>query len=337
MSQASLVFAITADAPTLPAIADRFQMGQGALALAGTVYGISFGGLLIPASNWVQKVGKCSAILWGGLTIFVVGGVLSVLPFSQICFPLGRLIQGAGGALAAPAMMAFLPEVASGVIGTKGDSGKAMALWGMVSPAGAIAGVTLSGLIVDYTSWYGPLLIPIFFLFLSLVAMYKSIPHQSGNPSLEIDWAASFTLLASVALLDVGLSLIVGASKWFAVSSLVAGVLMFVLFYNVEKMTARPLVLLVILRDRTWVVPFWIAFLGVTFMSSSFFFVSLFLQQNIGAPAKFFSLVLLPAILVQIVSIKLVPSLISRLSVIGTTYLGIGVLSVALLVMGAGF
>ena len=337
MSQASLVFAITADAPTLPAIADRFQMGQGALALAGTVYGISFGGLLIPASNWVQKVGKCSAILWGGADNFCRWWGFIRPTFFANLLPLGRLIQGAGGALAAPAMMAFLPEVASGVIGTKGDSGKAMALWGMVSPAGAIAGVTLSGLIVDYTSWYGPLLIPIFFLFLSLVAMYKSIPHQSGNPSLEIDWAASFTLLASVALLDVGLSLIVGASKWFAVSSLVAGVLMFVLFYNVEKMTARPLVLLVILRDRTWVVPFWIAFLGVTFMSSSFFFVSLFLQQNIGAPAKFFSLVLLPAILVQIVSIKLVPSLISRLSVIGTTYLGIGVLSVALLVMGAGF
>ena len=160
-------------------------------------YVLIWGAIVIPAGRCTDIYGKKTTILFG-LFLFVSGSLLVAVGDQLTVLVAGRLIQGVGGAIYAPAcyavIFAIMPQHRQGL---------AMGLIGAASGLGLAAGPSIAGLILDHISWRW-----IFFMNLPLglvtfTALYMLIAKDQRSEIVQkID-------LTGASLLSVGIGLFV--------------------------------------------------------------------------------------------------------------------------------
>ena len=292
-------------------------------------YVIALGGLLLLGGRLADLFGP-RRMFATGWVILAVGSVVAGLAGNVPIELLGRVLQGVGSALIAPAALTLLMMLFGA---NPRELTKAMAFYGAAAPAGGTAGVFLGGVITEFASWPWVFLINVPIAVLVLLLMWKALPGGKLGARGSVDVLGALTVTLGLAALVYGIvrAEVAGwgsAETWIAIGT---GALLLVLFVVIQYLKREPLMRLSIFRSPNlgaanlaqvllggaWV-PMW-------------FFLNLYLQQVLGFSAFPAGAALLPmTVLIMIGMIVLAPRIIAAVGPRLPIVLGLVVLAAGL-------
>ena len=307
-------FMVIMDASIIGVALPRMQADLGftphTLSWVFNAYVIALGGLLLLGGRLSDLFGP-RRMFATGWVILAAGSLVAGLADGVAVELVGRVLQGAGSALIAPAALTLLMMLFGA---QPRELTTAMAFYGAAAPAGGTAGVFLGGVITEFASWPWVFFVNVPIAVLVLVLMWRALPAGKVRARGSVDVIGALTVTAGIAALVYGIvrTEAVGwaaAETWIAIS---AGVVLLVVFVIVQRVTRAPLMRLSIFRSpnlgaanlaqvllgAAWV-PMW-------------FFLNLYLQQVLGFTAFPAGAALLPmTVLIMIGMIVLAPRIIA--------------------------
>jgi len=256
-------------------------------------YALAFGGLLLLGGKLADRYGR-RRVLLAGLALFALASLAG--GFAQVPGQLvaARAVQGVGAAALAPAALAVLT-----VTFPSGRArAKAFGVWSAINAAGGALGVLLGGVLTEYAGWRWVMWVNVPMALLALVLATRGIARDelaAGRPRPDVLGAILGS--AGTAALVFG---IVGTERlgWAAPETLGAlgvGLVLLAAFVVVERTTSRDTVLpLGLFRVRTVSGANAFNLLLGAAMASSFYFLSLYLQDVLGHGPALAGLMFLP-------------------------------------------
>jgi MFS family permease len=280
-AQVTLIAAITILTVALPAIGRDLHLGQSGLVLVSSGYGMAFGGLLLLGGRLADRLGH-RRVFVAGMVIFGLASVAAGFVPGADLLVIARFAQGAGAAMAAPAALALV----GAVYPDPGQHGRALAIWGVLSSTGAVAGTVLSGVLITWIPWRWAFAVPAAVAAATVAAAPRVLPAGLPAPARgRLDWPGALLVTAGLVALVYGLQ----RSPW--VLLIAAGLL--ALFCLVEARSKAPLMPLPFLAKRT--LPLTAVLVSAASMAAAFFLLSLYLQQVSGlSPLQASAVFLLP-------------------------------------------
>ena len=240
-----------------------------------TAYSLAFGSLLLLGGRIADFVGR-KKIFIVGLLGFAGASVLGGISSTQGLLFASRALQGAFGAMLAPAALSLINVTFT----VPKERARAFGVYGAISGGGAAIGLILGGTLTEYANWRWCLFVnaPI-----ALIAVLLAIPNikesqAAGNRSYDIPGAITVTL---------GLvSLVYGFSQaanhgWLNSSTyqyfIIAAVLLLI-FFILETKVKNPLLPLRVLNERNRGGSYVGALLVGTGLFAMFLFLSIYFQ-----------------------------------------------------------
>jgi MFS family permease len=135
----------------LPTIQEHYSITQTELQWIFNAYVITFGTLLLLGGKLSDTVGQ-GRIFAIGFLILTYSSILAGLAPTNDVLILGRIFQGLGAALIAPAAFCIVTNLFSK---NRSERNKAMGIWGAAAPAGGTVGVFIGGLLLHVLSGHG--------------------------------------------------------------------------------------------------------------------------------------------------------------------------------------
>ncbi|MFJ2593727.1 MFS transporter [Streptomyces erythrochromogenes] len=274
----------------LPRMQRDLGFTQGDLSWVFNAYVIAFGGLLLLGGRLSDLLGA-RRVFAAGWVVLTAGSVVAAAAGSAGVEIVGRAVQGAGGALIAPASMTLLMMLFGH---DPKELGKALALYGAAAPAGGTAGVFLGGVFTQWASWPWIFIIyiPIGIATLAATGLLPAVVRRRGG--IDVLGAAAVTAGLALAVFAV-----VGAPEagWGSAQTLLqltgAAVLLAV-FLLIQKASKAPLMPLSIWRTPgLGISNLAMALLGAAWIPM-WYFLNLYLQQVLGYGAFASGAALLP-------------------------------------------
>lgn len=313
----------------LPTIQQHFGITQTELQWIFNAYVITFGALLLLGGRLSDIVGQRKVFTIGFL-ILTGASALAGISMSNDMLITARVLQGLGAALIAPSALSIVMNLFSA---NKSELNKAMGIWGAAAPAGGTAGVFLGGIITAWFDWPWVFLINIPIGIAVLVLIPKLIPKgvkKKGN----IDYLGAIAITASLGLLIYSI-VTANENGWTSIQTtllLSTSIALFVGFIAIEKRSKDPLIPLQIFKTPNLLSSnIVMALLGASWVSM-WFFLNLYLQQILHYGPLESGLALLPMTgLIMIMMTWLMPKLIGKLGVKENLIVGLGLLTVGLI------
>ena len=258
-----------------------------------TGYALAFGSLLL--------LGGRLADLLGHKRMFVVGligfGVASAVGGAANGFAMlviARAVQGAFGAVLAPAALALMARTFT----QASERGRAFGIYGAISGAGAGAGLLLGGVLTEYTSWRWTLFINLAFAAIALVGAGLFLHHQAIGQRPRLDLPGALTVAAGLFALVYGFShaSTAGWGNGVTIVLLIVAAVLLVAFVAIERRVGNPLLPLRVLLDRNRGAAFLSIFMVSIGMFAVFLFLTYYLQGTLGYSAVRTGVAFLPMI-----------------------------------------
>jgi MFS family permease len=277
-------------------------------------------------------IGK-EKVLVISLASLAAGSVIAALATNLGVMVLGRLVQGAGGAVF---------PLAFGIIRDELPREKVAGAIGAISSllaAGGGLGVVLGGPIATHLGYHWLFWVPVPFVVIAAIAAHRFIPETLVR-SPGLPHPAGAALLAGwlvALLLGVSRGAAWGWSSPRVLGLFAAAAMFFALWTVVESRVARPLIDLRLLRQPAVLRTNLVAFLVGIVVYSTFAVLPQFLQAPSGAGYGFAASVtasgffLLPSTLMNFGAGQLVGRLTRRMGSRGVTVLGTSLTTVALI------
>ncbi len=297
--QLTLVATITMLSLALPTVQREFHVGIGDLALASSAYGLSFSGLLLLGGRLADMRGRRESLA-AAAAVFCLGSLLGMLSPDLPALVAARFVQGCGAALGAPAAMAMVNDVFPA--GPRRD--RALAVWGTLSSAGAVAGTLLGGATVTWLSWRLMFAVVCVVMLGTVGAAWRLLPARPAAAPERLDVPGTLLVTAGLTAASYGLIVATGHS-WSSVAvvvSLALGALLLVSFVAWEARARQPLLPFTLFGSVSRVTALAIMLVTAASMSATFFFLSLYLQQDRGYSALRTSVAFLPLGLVLVIA-----------------------------------
>jgi EmrB/QacA subfamily drug resistance transporter len=303
----------------LPYIGKDLHMSGTNLTWIVTGYSLSFGGLLLLGGRLGDLYGR-RKVFMAGLTVFAVASLLGGLAQSESLLLAARGLQGLGAALASPAALALITTT----FPAGPPRNRAFAVYAAMSGAGAAVGLILGGwltgldvhLFNPQDGWRLTFLInvPIGVIAAFLAPRFLN-ESESHKGQLDVPGAVAGTagLLALVYGLTRAGNAAYGWGDGLTIASLVASVVLLVMFFLVESRVEHPLLPFRIFMNRTRAASFVAMALLPAAMFSMFFFLSLFIQNVMGYSPLKAGFAFLPFSICIIISAGIVSSLANRI------------------------
>ena len=213
-----------------------------------TAYTLTFGGLLLLGGRIADYWGRKRAFVTG-IVGFAVASALGGLAQNGEMLFAARALQGAFGALLAPASLALLT-----VMFTEArERAKAFGVYGAIAGGGAAVGLLLGGVLTEYTSWRWCLLVNIPVAAVAVLTAVPLVTESRAHGNTRYDIPGAILVTAGLVSLVYGFTK-ASTNGWHAAvtwSFIVAAVLLLALFVLVEMRSANPLVPMRILVHRT--------------------------------------------------------------------------------------
>lgn len=292
-------------------------------------YVIALAGLLLLGGRLSDLFGPRRMFATGWVILGVgslVAGFAGDVPTELI----GRVLQGAGSALIAPAALTMLMMLFGS---NPRELTKAMAFYGAAAPAGGTAGVFLGGVITEFASWPWVFFINVPIAVIVLIFMWKALPGGKVGARGSVDVIGALTVTVGLAALVYGIvrSEVVGwasAETWIALG---IGVVLLVLFLIIQRAKREPLVRLSIFRSpNLGAANLAQVMLGAAWIPM-WFFLNLYLQQVLGFTAFPAGAALLPmTTLIMVGMILLAPRVVAAFGTKVPIVAGLLILAVGL-------
>ncbi|WP_235566691.1 MFS transporter [Microbacterium sp. Root61] len=318
----------------LPKMQADLGFTQNSLSWVFNAYVIALAGLLLLGGRLSDLFGP-RRIFMAGWVILGIGSLVAGFAGDVAIELTGRVLQGAGSALIAPAALTLLMML----FGSEPrELTKAMAFYGAAAPAGGTAGVFLGGVITEFVSWPWVFFINVPIAIVALVGAWKLMPSGKLGARGSVDVFGALTVTVGLAALVFGI-VRAEVAGWMSVETWVAiglGVVLLGAFLIIQRVKRDPLMPLSIFRSpnlgaaniaqvllgASWV-PMW-------------FFLNLYLQQVLGFTAFPAGAALLPmTILIMIGMIVLAPRVIAAFGPKVPIVLGLLILAAGLIWMSA--
>jgi EmrB/QacA subfamily drug resistance transporter len=165
----------------LPDVARETQATQTELQWIVDAYALVFACLLLPAGALGDRYGR-KGILLIGLVVF--GGTSLVAIFvDEPSTLIGlRAVMGVGAALVMPTTLSIVTNVFPA-----DERGHAVGIWAAIAGAGAIIGLLLSGVLLEWFSWSAVFGINVTLAVLALAATIPIVPSSRGARESRLD------------------------------------------------------------------------------------------------------------------------------------------------------
>lgn len=253
----------------LPTIQRDLGFTTAGLAWVVNAYFLAFGGLLLLFGRAADLLGR-RRVLLTGVTLFGLASLVCGVAQEPWHLLLGRFVQGAGAAMAAPAALSLITLLFPGTE----ERARALSIWGGIAGLGSTAGFVISGVLTGLVSWRWIFLINLPVAAVSVVLLPRLLAESRAALRTRLDVPGA--VLGTGAALCVVYGLLqAGESGWgdpACFGPLVLGAALAAAFLAVESRTADPLVPLSFLAHRTRAVAG-----GATLLFSAAFFAMAFL------------------------------------------------------------
>jgi EmrB/QacA subfamily drug resistance transporter len=213
-----------------------------------TAYALAFGSLLLLGGRLGDMFSR-KRVFITGLTGFALS---SALGGAAVSFPMlvaARTLQGAFGAILAPAALGTLVST----FRDPRERGRAFGVFGSVAVSGGAVGLILGGVLTQYFSWRWTLYVNL--VFAALAVAGALVYMQSNRPVSRprLDWAGTLLAAAGLFLIVFGFSHAeqAGWTAALTIGSLAAGVALLAAFAFAERRVSHPLLPLQVITDRT--------------------------------------------------------------------------------------
>jgi EmrB/QacA subfamily drug resistance transporter len=261
----------------LASIKSSLDFSQASLQWVITAYAITFGGFLLLGGRLADVLGRRRVFLTG-IAVFTLGSALSGLAWSAASLVAFRALQGAGGALFAPAGLSLLMTAYR----EGRERNLALGIWGAASGSGAAVGVLLGGVLTSYLDWPWVFYINLPVGLALIVLVPRFIAEAKGElATRHFDVAGATTITASLMLLVYALTRAMQAG-WgtpTTVTFLAAAGALAAAFVAIERTATSPLLPFHAFRGNTLGVANLITCLIAAIGFSQFFLLTLYLQQ----------------------------------------------------------
>ncbi|ACU69364.1 drug resistance transporter, EmrB/QacA subfamily [Catenulispora acidiphila DSM 44928] len=245
-----------------------------------TAYSLAFGSLLLFSGRVSDLVGRRRMFLVG-LVAFAAASALGGAAPDFGVLVTARAVQGAAGAMLAPAALSLL----STTFTEPKERAKAFAVFGGVSGSGAAIGMLLGGVLTEFLNWRFTLYVNVAIAVVAFIGAATLIQRRNETqseigerPKLDLPG----TILVSAALFGIVYGFAdVESHAWTAPStwvSLTSGVVLLGVFAWWQRQAANPLLPLRIVLDRTRGGSILAIFLGSIGLFGAFLFLNFYLQ-----------------------------------------------------------
>ncbi|MFG1905767.1 MFS transporter [Kribbella sp. NPDC048928] len=286
----------------LPEIAGGLGFSAVNLAWVIHAYALTFGGLLLLGGKASDRYGRRRMLLLG-LALFGLASLAGGFAQQPGHLVAARAVQGVGAATLAPAALALL----TATFPSGRERVRAFGIWSATNAAGGAIGVLAGGLLTQYVSWRAVMFVNVPMVAIAALMVARIHDGRAGQPGQRggrpdilgglLATAGMTTLVFGVVRTD--------RHPWGSVTTLVtiaAAVLLLAGFVYVERTTRRePLLRLGLLANRSVSGANGFNLLVGAAMASSFYFMSLYLQEVLRHGPAASGLMFLPFALAVVV------------------------------------
>jgi EmrB/QacA subfamily drug resistance transporter len=264
-----------------------------------------------------------------GITLFLIGSILSGLSQTMLQLVFFRGVQGLGAGVLFPISLAVI-----GDLFTPAERGKYQGLFGGVFGVAFLVGPFLGGVLTDNISWHWIFFVnvPVGLISLYLIGRLLPMVHPQGA-RLQLDLIGVATFVGAVVPVLIALTL-AETSSWVDPSVLTwfgIGFVFLVAFIVAEARAKDPMIPLDLFRNRTFTVSVIATFFAVFGFSILIIFLPLWFQIVQGATTTESGYLLFPFLVGLIFSSIAAGQIVSRtgrykvLLAVGLFCMGLGV------------
>jgi MFS family permease len=272
---------IAAMGPALPKIQSDLDMTPEALQWVVTAYVLGYGGFLLVGGRLADIFNR-KRLLIGAMLVFVVASFVGGIATSGELLIAARLAKGIAAAFTAPASLAILLHTYS----DETERNRALGSYLSIAAIGFSSGLVLGGVLADVT-WRLVMFVPAALGLIVAILALPVIPRSGGRAG---DGRGQVDLLGAMTVTPGLLALVYGVSRaptkgWsdpLTVVSLLAALVLILLFVQIERVHRSPLVPLEIFnrpglsRANTVIFLMQGAYVGWQFVAT------LYLQNELG-------------------------------------------------------
>ncbi|MEV5961741.1 MFS transporter [Kribbella sp. NPDC051952] len=311
----------------MPHIQQTLHFSPSSLSWVQNAYALAFGGLLLLGARAGDLLGRRRVFLTG-VIVFTLASLLGGLAPNAELLLAARVLQGIGGAVAAPAALTLLMLT----FREGPDRMKALGLYSLVSSGGGSVGLVLGGMLTDWASWRWGLFINVP-IGIGLVFAARQVLTETAPETGRFDVAGALTSTLGITSLVYGFIRVADAG-WTSAEVLAAfavGVVLLVSFVLIERRVSHPIVPLRLFRSAHRSTSYLTMLLVVGTMFGMFFFLTQYLQGVLELSPLAAGLAFLPLTGLLFASSRIVPRLITRidsakLMLTGSTLVALGTL-----------
>ena len=267
-----------------------------------TGYSLAFGSLLLLGGRIADLFGRRRVFLIG-IVGFAAASAFGGAAQNFAMLLTARVVQGAFGALLAPATLSLLTTT----FRDPAERTKATGIYGAVAGAGASVGLLLGGILTEYLDWRWVMYVNVLIAAIAFAGGAVLLKDVANPERPKVDLVG--TALAGVGLFGLvfgfsNVAMSPGSTGWTKPATLVAligGAVLLVVFVLVEQRVAHPLLPLRIVTDRNRGGAYLAMFLAAIGMFGVFLFLTYYLEETLRYSAVKTGVAFLPLTLILVV------------------------------------
>ena len=244
-----------------------------------TAYSLAFGSLLLLGGRVGDMVGRKRALVIG-LVGFAAASAVGGASVNFAMLVVARTVQGAFGALLAPAVLALLTTTFT----APDERSRAFGIYGAVAGAGGALGLLLGGILTSYASWRWTLFVNLVFAISAAVGALFWLESDDGVDHDPLDLTGVFLVAVGVFSLVFGFSHAETAA-WgnpVTLGFLTAGVVLLSAFAYAETRARYPLLPPRVVLNRTRGGSLLVTLVASVGIFGVFVFLTYYLQATLG-------------------------------------------------------
>jgi EmrB/QacA subfamily drug resistance transporter len=244
-----------------------------------TAYALAFGSLLLLGGRISDLFGRKWTFI-GGLAGFAIASAVGGAAQSFGMLAASRTLQGAFGALLAPAAMSLLTTTFT----DPAERNKAFGIWGAIAGSGASIGLILGGVLTQTLSWRYSMYVNLVFATIGIVGALRLLRNEAPAVKPKLDIPGVLTVSAGLFSLVFGFSH-AETTSWhnpITIAFLASAVVLLAAFVAIQSRSRNPLLPLRVVTNRNRGASFLTIGVAGSAVFAVFLFLTYYLQQGRG-------------------------------------------------------